>query len=1320
MSLRTPKGFFTYLLPKTNALKNHGLLILALVSFISFPALSQKKRCITEEKMQEVFQNDPQAKIRYENSRRMLDQKVRQYLSGGNDLLLRTNAIISIPVAVHIMTPNPSLITNDIVQAQIDTLNFFYGGAPEGDSLRVYTPFRSVYGRSQIRFCLAQRTPGNSATNGIERLTTTTTYSGSVHPSTEVPAWNTQNYLNIWVVNMGSSGILGYSYKPGTFPVGDQKIGFVVDYRAFGSGGSYLYPDYSKGRTAVHEIGHYFNLDHTWGPNNSGNSTCALDDGCSDTPPTNGPFFGCPDQVTGIPILNSCSPNAPGIMWQNHMDYANDACMNLFTAQQATRMETALNNAPDRNTLISSNGCQPVVISPNDAGIYKIISPANGSISCSPTVAPLVTLRNYGTSPLTSVIISVTLNGVLQPAQSWIGLISPNSSIDVPLTGINLNPGLNTFSVATSMPNGVADGDSGNDAATSKTTYATTGSLPLIEGFETTSFPPSNWSLVNPNGDFTWTRTTPGRSSSNSIFINNYDVDATNSIDDFRSMPVSSSGVTTLNIDFDVAHKYYGTSGMFWDTLSVLVSNDCGATYQTVYKKWGPTLATAGSSATAYTSPVTSDWRSESISVTGATLSGSELLVVFRNTSRYGNNIFIDNINIQKQSQRDLKLVSINYPGAFACSNQISPQITVQNNGAEEISSFRVGYSINNGLVQDQNFTQTLIPGATTTITLPVSAITPGNQTIRIFTADPVSVSGTGDFQKNNDSATRAFTVVNLLNPPVVEGFEISLPASGWSLINPNGNATWIKKTPGRNSAWSAFIDNYNNQNADQTDDIKTPFINVNGADSLVMRFDLAHKNYPSVGNSDTLTVLVSNDCGNSYTSVYKKWGATLSTAGTSEDDYVAPAFQDWRPERISMGNVITANGSVNILIRNTNRYGNNIFLDNINIEPVFKRDARIVSINQPAAILCDGNVSPSVTVKNAGMEIITGLKITYSIDNGAVQTKNLTGLNLDRESSIDVSLTPVGVTGTGSHRIRVYSSEPVTASGIGDQYKSNDTLSKSFSLAGTVSAPLIEDFSAGFVPANWSVVNPDDGITWNQYVTGNGNPGSAFVNTYNYPVQGQKDDLASPNIIFSGVDSVTLSFDLSAATYSYSGSTNVPMDTLEVLISKDCGNSFTTVYKKWGADLQTISDPNNTQVNEFFPGFNSWRKEIIDLTGMGDHGPVMIFFRTTNNWENNIFIDNVNLTTRILPQRIKQQGYLILPNPFRTSFGVWHVQTPTTLKYIQVYNSVGQKVYNRVYNGNALKMEMVDLSSQAAGTYIVKLGYEDESRNVSEKVVKY
>jgi hypothetical protein len=540
---------------------------------------------------------------------------------------------------------------------------------------------------------------------------------------------------------------------------------------------------------------------------------------------------------------------------------------------------------------------------------------------------------------------------------------------------------------------------------------------------------------------------------------------------------------------------------------------------------------------------------------------------------------------------------------------------------------------------------------------------------------------------------------------------------------NPNGNNTWGITTPGRNSARSAFINNYDNNVVGNIDDLRSPFVTTAGIDSLFITFDVAHKNFD--GSFDQLSVLAVTGCGTVFTPTgYSKSGATLSTAGSSAASYLNPATGEWREERIAIGaSVMGTSGNTLIAFRNINDYGNNIFIDNVNIFPLFRRDLQMIAINQPGGVICTPTLTPSITVKNNGSDTITGYKVSYSIDNGAAQTATVTGVSIPRNATATITLPPATVA-LGNHSITVYSWEPVSRSGTGDQNTINDTLRKNFSYVGTVAAPLVEGFeSATFPPSNWAVINGDGGSTWQRASIGKNSTGSAFANNFaSTGTLGQRDDLVTPTITYSGVDSVKLTFDLSAASRQYPGAARQVLDTLEVLVTRDCGASFTTVYKKWGAALQTLNDPNNPVPTAFVPASASqWRTETIDLTAFAANPSLQVYFRNTSNNGNNVYIDNVNLTTRILPARLKEQGYLVLPTAFTSQFSIWHYRPEEArqLRFVTVYNAGGSMVYKREFNANAEKLISVDLSGQPAGTYIVTLGYNDSYRNVSERVIK-
>jgi hypothetical protein len=314
------------------------------------------------------------------------------------------------------------------------------------------------------------------------------------------------------------------------------------------------------------------------------------------------------------------------------------------------------------------------------------------------------------------------------------------------------------------------------------------------------------------------------------------------------------------------------------------------------------------------------------------------------------------------------------------------------------------------------------------------------------------------------------------------------------------------------------------------------------------------------------------------------------------------------------------------------------------------------------------------------------------------------------------VSFDPISIN-AGNHEIRYFTSNP---NGNTDQVPANDSIITSFTVNGSTTVPFTENFlSTTFPPVNWSLINPDGGVTWQRHEAGKGNPGSAYMNTFNYDKNNEVDDLVSPRISFNpvGIDSVKLSFDLAAATYSDPSDPSVTMDTLQILVSKDCGTTFTTVYKKWGKELRTVDTP---QTDEFIPTPDQWRKENVDLTSFSGQSPIQLFFRVTNNFENNIFLDNINVMTSVVPALLKSQGYLVLPNPFRQNFVVWHYHQPTDLRFIRVYNSLGQLMLTQEYKGNAENYIPIDLLGKPSGIYFVRLQYLDTRKNITQQIVKY
>ncbi|MEJ7821247.1 MAG: choice-of-anchor J domain-containing protein, partial [Chitinophagaceae bacterium] len=604
---------------------------------------------------------------------------------------------------------------------------------------------------------------------------------------------------------------------------------------------------------------------------------------------------------------------------------------------------------------------------------------------------------------------------------------------------------------------------------------------------------------------------------------------------------------------------------------------------------------------------------------------------------------------------------SFTFPSTFACPGNFTPKVRIRNNGLNTLNTVTVGVIINGSPPVTMNISPKLPFGSTTVVSFPSVPVTTGTFTIKYYTANPNGINP--DQVPSNDTLTTTLLVATPLPIPFSEGFEGStFPPPGWSIINPHGDFTWVRVSPGNNSNFSAAIDNYNNDRPGRIDELRTPRITFSPTDSaLLLSFDVAHKYYPDVTNYDTLTVLVSKDCGASFTTVYKKWGPELATADTSTLPYITPANSDWRTEKVSITGSLLSAGNIIVAFRNTNRFGNNIFLDNVNITKPGPGDLQLVSIDEPGSIICTPAVTPVVTVKNAGSEPIKNFNISYSLDNGPAVSTSFTSVNLTPGQQLSVTLNPPFSVSPGVHTIKVFLSDVQTSVSSKDQNQSNDTLTKVFTLVGRLNIPVSEGFeSPVFPPVNWAVDNPDGSITWERTTTAaKTGVASMVIRNFDYTATNTIDKFVSPVLTGgSAFDSLFVSFDLAYALGT--NGVNGNFDTLELQVSRNCGLTFTTVWKKWGTDLRT-----STRNGRFVPTASDWKNIRVYLSPFVNTMDFQVYFVAKGNKQNNLYIDNINIFGISLPQRLKDQGYLIYPNPFSTSFIIQHRFPPDNLQKI-------------------------------------------------------
>lgn len=339
-------------------------------------------------KINRCSQLDAEEQLQKENPNRLAERaayqkEVDKWVEAHPYDSQKTRATINIPVVVHVLW-NKAVenISDAQVLSAVKVLNEDFNRT-NADASKTPSLFASLGGVANINWCMAVQDPQGKPTNGIIHKQTTktgfATDNGAKKNATGGDdAWPTDQYFNVWVVNFTDATLLGY----GEFPTGTQTTthGFCATYKAWGTMGTAAAP-FDKGRTATHEIGHCFNLNHIWGDE----AACSADDNVTDTPQQKDKNFGTPTFPLGTSSAGGCcTASDQSSMFMNYMDYTDDGAMNIFTKGQVTRMLAVLSTGPYSKYNLSK-GCTPVATGLNEfdaASIFNLSpNPTNGLIT---------------------------------------------------------------------------------------------------------------------------------------------------------------------------------------------------------------------------------------------------------------------------------------------------------------------------------------------------------------------------------------------------------------------------------------------------------------------------------------------------------------------------------------------------------------------------------------------------------------------------------------------------------------------------------------------------------------------------------------------------------------------------------------------------------------------------------------------------------------------------------------------------------------------------------------------------------------------------
>ena len=179
------------------------------------------------------------------------------------------------------------------------------------------------------------------------------------------------------------------------------------------------------------------------------------------------------------------------------------------------------------------------------------------------------------------------------------------------------------------------------------TTSAITSSTNYKQDFESMTFPPSAWQT--PNSSFSW-QSIIVDSGSNCLpnkvtYVDHYHIsqrgDEAFLISNKVKLGNGPSAINYLTYDY----SYSGFSSAHDDGFRIDISNDCGHSWDSIYGAFGADLATTSYQSSVWF-PTCDSWQTDTINLSSLGYNNDTIMLRFVAINDYGNQFYLDNINI--------------------------------------------------------------------------------------------------------------------------------------------------------------------------------------------------------------------------------------------------------------------------------------------------------------------------------------------------------------------------------------------------------------------------------------------------------------------------------------------------------------------------------------------------------------------------------------------------------------------------------------------------------------------------------------------------
>jgi hypothetical protein len=266
----------------------------------------------------------------------------------------------------------------------------------------------------------------------------------------------------------------------------------------------------------------------------------------------------------------------------------------------------------------------------------------------------------------------------------------------------------------------------------------------------------------------------------------------------------------------------------------------------------------------------------------------------------------------------DMAALSIEDLPTVSCEASLTPSVVFSNHGSDNVTSFKVAYTLNGNTQEIVISGVDLVTGEQYVLTPMLTGLTDGEQQV---SWEITEVNGTGDENNLNDTQIRQFSInTESLTAPFKEGFT----AHKWYNTSPNGTSQWQEQTLQGNDLF--FVPAFNSSSTAESW-LVSPTFDLRSFNEAGLFFKLS---YGARTPSDVLDIKISTDCTEDFVTIASY---DLDALGfiTTASSWVPSSITDWKEFFVDLS-AYTNNTNVRVAFVFGNNGGNNVYLDDIEL----------------------------------------------------------------------------------------------------------------------------------------------------------------------------------------------------------------------------------------------------------------------------------------------------------------------------------------------------------------------------------------------------